>query len=81
MEPKMESSTLASTTSTQTEKARAFVSTVKKMAERQNLNLFIVTDGASATLNKGNLAVRNAREAHIKWELEHGFDPNEEYGD
>lgn len=61
------------------EKARAFVSTVKKMAERQNLNVFIVTDGASATLNNGNRAVRNAREAHIKWELEHGFDPNEEY--
>lgn len=54
MEPKMVSSTLASTTSTRTEKARAFVYTVNKMAERQNLNVFIVTDGASATLNKGN---------------------------
>jgi hypothetical protein len=42
--------------------------------------MFIVTDGASATLNNGNKAVRNARQAHIKWEIEHGFNPNEDYG-
>lgn len=62
------------------ERARKFVSLVKKMAKRRNLNMFIVTDGASATLNNGNKAVRNARRAHIKWEIEHGFNPNEDYG-
>ena len=62
------------------ERARKFVSLVKKMAKRRNLNMFIVTDGASATLNNGNKAVRNARQAHIKWEIEHGFNPNEDYG-
>jgi hypothetical protein len=62
------------------EQARKFVSLVKRMAKRRNLNMFIVTDGASATLNNGNKAVRNARQAHIKWEIEHGFNPNEDYG-
>lgn len=62
------------------ERARKFVSLVKRMAEKRNLNMFIVTDGASATLNNGNKAVRNARQAHIKWEIEHGFNPNEDYG-
>ena len=62
------------------ERARKFVSLVKRMAEERNLNMFIVTDGASATLNNGNKAVRNARQAHIRWEIEHGFNPNEDYG-
>ena len=62
------------------ERARKFVSLVKRMARKRNLNMFIVTDGASAILNNGNKAVRNARQAHIKWEIEHGFNPNEDYG-
>lgn len=60
-------------------KARAFVSEVKRLAKVLGLNVFVVTDGASGILNNGNPAVRNAREAHVKWELEHGSDPSEDW--
>lgn len=60
-------------------RARAFVAAVKKMALKRKLNMFLVADGASGILNNGNPAVRNAREAQIKWELEHGHDPYEDW--
>lgn len=63
----------------QIEEARKFVSDVMEMANWRNLNVFVVTDGASGISNNGNQAVRNAREAHIKWEIEHGLDPNEKH--
>lgn len=59
--------------------ARKFVSEVDKLAKKYDANYFIVTDGASGTRNSGNPAVRNAREAQIKWENEHGFDPDEDW--
>lgn len=59
--------------------ARAFVEAVRKLALKRKLNYFVVTDGASGTSNNGNPAVRNAREAQIKWELEHGADPYEDW--
>ena len=61
------------------EKARRFVSAVRKMALKRKLNMFLVTDGASGVVNNGNTAVRNAREAQIQWELEHGDDPYEDW--
>lgn len=60
-------------------KARKLVAAVNRLAKKQGLNFFIVTDGASGISNNGNPAVRNAREAQIKWELEHGTDPYEDW--
>jgi GNAT superfamily N-acetyltransferase len=60
-------------------KARKLVDAVNRLARKQGLNFFIVTDGASGISNNGNPAVRNAREAQIKWELEHGADPYEDW--
>ena len=63
--------------------ARRFVRDVGKLAKKYNANYFIVTDGASGTSNGNggisNPAVRNAREAQIKWERENGFDPDEDW--
>lgn len=59
--------------------ARRFVRDVSKLAKKYDANYFIVTDGASGTLNNGNPAVKNARDAQIKWEKEHGFDPDENW--
>lgn len=59
--------------------AREFVNEVIAMAKARGLNCFVVTDGASGITNNGNDAVRNAREAQIRWEKEHGFDPDEDW--
>lgn len=40
---------------------------------------FFVTDGASGYSNNGNDAIKNARDSQIKWELDNGFDPNEDW--
>lgn len=61
------------------ETARMFVRDVAKLAKKYNANYFIVTDGASGTSNNGNPAVKNARDAQIKWEKEHGLDPDEDW--
>ena len=61
------------------EEARKFVEAVRRIALKKKLNFFLVTDGASGISNKGNPAVRNAREAQIKWELENGSDPYEDW--
>ena len=62
------------------EKAREFCSEVKKLSEKYNLPVFMVTEGASVTNNDGCEAVKNARDNHIKWEEENGFDPTEDWG-
>jgi hypothetical protein len=59
-------------------KEQRFVKDVINLANKRNLNCFVVTDGASGITNTGNEAVSNARKAHIQWELEHGLNPNEE---
>ena len=61
------------------ELARKFCSEVRSLAQKYNLPFFIVTDGASATSNNGCLAVKNARDNHIKWEENNGFDPYEDW--
>lgn len=60
-------------------KAREFCTKVKELADEYNLPFFVVTDGASATSNNDCLAVKNARENHIKWKKENGFDPYEDW--
>lgn len=59
--------------------AREFIREVQKIAKKYNANFFIVTDGASAINNNGNAAVKAARDAHVKWEKEHGHDPYEDW--
>ena len=61
------------------EKARKFCLEVKKLAKEYDLPFFVVTDGASATRNNDCSAVKNARDAHIKWEQENGYDPFEDW--
>lgn len=59
--------------------AREFVRRVGELAKEYDANYFIVTDGASGTSNRGNPAVRNARNAQIEWEKKNGFDPDEDW--
>lgn len=61
------------------ESARKFCMDVRNIAEKYDLPFFVVTDGASATKNNGCQAVKNARDNHIKWEKENGFDPDEDW--
>lgn len=60
-------------------KARAFCSEVEKISKKYNLEYFFVTEGASSTKVKNSGAVRNARNNHINWEKENGYDPNEDW--
>lgn len=60
-------------------KAREFCSKVRELADEYNLSFFVVTEGASATSNNGCEAVKNARDCHIKWEMQYGFDPEEDW--
>lgn len=62
-------------------KAREFCREVKELAKKYELLFFVVTNGASATSNNGCLAVKNARDAHIKWELENNYDPYEDWNE
>ncbi len=62
-------------------KARQFCQDVEKLAEEYDLPFFVVTDGASAIVNNGCLAVKNARESHILWEKQHGLNPYENWKD
>ena len=57
------------------EKEREFCQQVKELAKEFNLPFFVVTEGASAINNNGCEAVKNARDNHIKWELEHNLNP------
>lgn len=60
-------------------KARQFCNEVRKLANKYNLPFFVVTDGASSTNNNGCAAVKNARDAQIRWELENNYDPYEDW--
>ena len=62
-------------------KARKFCSEVEKIAEKYELPFFFVTDGASITKNNGCEAVKNAREAHKKWEKQNGYNPDLDWKD
>lgn len=62
------------------DKVREFISDVLNMAKERGLNCFVVSDGASGYTNNGSEAVRHARECHIRWEQEHGYDPYEDWG-
>lgn len=61
------------------EKAREFCEKVRILAKEYDLPFFVVTDGASSTNNNCCEAVRVARDNHIKWEKENGFDPYEDW--
>ena len=61
------------------ELARAICKKVTELCETYGVDFFFVTPGASATRNKGSDAVRNAREAHIQWELKNNSDPYEDW--
>ena len=57
-------------------KAQQFCLEVKKLAEQYELPFFVVTDGASATLNSNCEAVAHARHAHVQWEKKYNIDPD-----
>ena len=57
-------------------KSQEFCLKVKKLATRYKLPFFVVTDGASATVNHDCPAVTHARQAHIQWEKENSIDSN-----
>lgn len=61
------------------ENARKFCQEVKELAKKYGLSFFVVTEGASTISNNGCEAVKNARDNHIKWEKENGFDPYEDW--
>ena len=58
------------------EKARKLCKEVEALCKKYNMSFFFVTEGASITRNDGNDAVRNAREAQVKWEKENSFTEN-----
>ena len=60
-------------------KAREFCEKVRILANEYNLPFFIVTYGASATHNINCEAVKNARDNHIKWEKENGYNSDEDW--
>lgn len=59
--------------------ARQFVQEVRELAKEYNLDFFIVTEGASAYTNHNNPAIRNARKAHVEWELKNNIDTEENW--
>ena len=59
--------------------AKEFCQKVKELAKEYDLSFFLVTEGASAVSNNGCEAIKNARDNHIKWELEHNLDPYEDW--
>ena len=62
------------------EVSRDFLRDIEEINKKYGLSYFVVTEGASATRNNGHDAVRNAREAHKKWERKHGYDPDHDWG-
>ena len=53
----------------------------KKISKKYNLEYFFVTEGASSTKVENCGAVRNARNNHIEWEKENGYNPNEDWSE
>ena len=63
------------------DKVKEFLIKVKELNKKYDLDLFCVTEGNSIyNMKHGTEAVKLARSNHIKWELENGFNPNEEWG-
>ena len=56
-------------------KSQQFCLDVKEIAKKYNLSFFVVTEGASATINKNCPAVEHARKSHIQWEKENHINP------
>ncbi len=61
------------------DKARKLMKEVADLAEKYNLPVFCVTEGASVTRNNGNEAIRRCRETLVNYEKEVGSDPNEDW--
>jgi len=61
------------------EKAREFVAQVRELAQRYDLDFFVVTQGASATSSRGCEAVDHARKCHELWERQRGIDPRHDW--
>ena len=59
--------------------AQEFCKKVANLAKQYNLPFFLVTDGASITVNNGCDAVKVARENHIKWEQSHQIDSEHDW--
>lgn len=60
-------------------KAQEFCKEVADLAKRYDLPFFLVTDGASITVNNDCEAVKVARENHIKWEQSQGINPKHDW--
>ncbi len=60
-------------------KAQQFCLKVKELANEYDLPFFVVTNGASATVNKNCAAITHARQAHIKWEKQHQINPHHDW--
>ena len=60
-------------------KAQEFCLKVKELAELYHLPFFVVTDGASATVNKNCPAISHARKSHMQWEKDHRIDPHHDW--
>lgn len=61
--------------------SRQFVAEVSELAQKDGLNYFVVTDGASGISNVDNPAVAHARKCHEEWEIANGIDPEHDWGD
>lgn len=61
------------------EDVRKLCREVKKLADNYGVNFIFVTDGASITHNNGNKAITHLRKELIKWELENGSNPYEDW--
>lgn len=59
--------------------ARRFIKYVERVAKRYDANYFIVSDGASATHNDNNEAIRYCRNALKEWESKNGYNPDEDW--
>ena len=59
--------------------ARKLTKEVRNLAKKYDANFYFVTDGASATNNNGNQAVKVARDAVSEWERNNGFDDKEDW--
>lgn len=60
-------------------RVRRLCQEVKDLANTYNVDFFFVTEGASCCNISKNDAVRYHRECQIKWEVENGFDPEEDW--
>lgn len=59
---------------------RQFLTEVRELARNYKLSFFCVTEAASAYSDDKNCeAVKHARDCHIEWEKEHGYDPYEDW--